>query len=775
MDMDRMPRATTVVASGRLWSRAGGLTVRTTGNGSRGGVVGGRRRTVVGWIAVLAVLLGLGLPSSGAAAASVTRGGAVRGTGSAAAWAGTAGVGTAGVGTAGMGTAGVGSAYGMVRLPSGERLLRGGDQEWSLLDRSLTGAQVLRVGARMFVLPRSVQPLLGTVLDPNLFDVNAIAAHRDGLPVTVRFAPGHEQAGVPGVVITARSGATATGRITAGSSAALGRYLRIRTAAELFAGIVRVERADAARSATSGRYPMHTLTVSVTGADGRPLASAMAGVVCVDDPNRFVTVAPVRNGRLKVSVPTGIYAVFTQSDVTPTDVRVALSPEFTVAGDRRIGLDLRRATTHLRSHTAEPTTITSRVTLLRRTYEMTLDGQTMHLLFDLGAIDDGAFDVAFTPTPKPRFGTQDLYQFVDAHALGGMAAGRFALLFGHAGDVPTHDIVQVADDSNLATFHTSLYGPTAMTSGRFSRGAMPAGGGWGYTELIGGPMRLRERATAAPGVDVGASYFQDVNADAEIRGDFEDFDGVLSPGAVLTSRLGRAPLHGGFYAPADLGVCVNCTDGTSVNLFVRSGDDADGHGSMGDSTLVPDQTWQVSADGREIASGSGPAMTGADLPVGARTLAVDMTLDRAVAPFDSSTHIATRWTLPLRTSRPAPAGIDCPLSGTCRTLPFLTARYAVPTDLYGVVAAGQRGIVVTLGRLGGGASPVARSIDLRIDYGPGSTRVPLTALGGGRYAATLTVPAAGGGRVAASLQFSAATSDGATLSERIDKAFLLAP
>lgn len=62
--------------------------------------------------------------------------------------------------------AGVGTAYTLVTLPTGERLLRRGEQEWSQLDRSLTGAQILRLGSRTFVFPRSVQPVLGTVLAP---------------------------------------------------------------------------------------------------------------------------------------------------------------------------------------------------------------------------------------------------------------------------------------------------------------------------------------------------------------------------------------------------------------------------------------------------------------------------------------------------------------------------------------------------------------------------------------------------------------------------------
>lgn len=671
--------------------------------------------------------------------------------------------------------AGVGTAYTLVTLPTGERLLRRGEQEWSQLDRSLTGAQILRLGSRTFVFPRSVQPVLGTVLAPELFDVFAIATHPSGLPVTVTLAGGHEKAAVPGVEITSRSGTTAVGRITARSSAAMGSALQTRRAADLYAGILRIAPVEAARGATApARYPMHTLTVSVTGADGRPLTAAMAAVVCTEDPMRFTTIAQVRNGRVKVSVPSGTYAVFTQSEVTPTDVRIALSPEFTISGDRGIGLDLRRATTHLRTHTAEPTTITMRVTLLRRTYETEMDGQPMHLLFDLGAIDDGAFDVAVTPTPKPRFGSQDFYQFVDAYARGGMAAGRFAVLYGHSGAIPRHDIVQTADDSNLATIHTTLYGPRGMTSGRFGRSAMPAGGGWGYLEIVDGPMRLRERVTARPGVSAGADYIQDVNADAEIRGEYGESAAGLTPGSSRRTGFGGPPLHGGLYDPREIGVCVNCTDGDTANLFLRSGDDADGHGSMGDSVAEPDQFWRVAADGTELASGAGPAMTDVTLPAGARVLTADMTLDRAVAPFDSSTHIASHWTLPLATARPLPAGVACLLPGTCRILPFLTARYAVPTDLYGTVAAGKRRIVVTLERVGGGASPVAKSIDLRIDYGTGWTRVPLTPLGGGRYAATLAVPAAGGGRVAPSLQFSAATADGAALSERIDQAFLLA-
>ena len=448
--------------------------------------------------------------------------------------------------------AGVGTAYTLVTLPTGERLLRRGEQEWSQLDRSLTGAQILRLGSRTFVFPRSVQPVLGTVLAPELFDVFAIATHPSGLPVTVTLAGGHEKAAVPGVEITSRSGTTAVGRITARSSAAMGSALQTRRAADLYAGILRIAPVEAARGATApARYPMHTLTVSVTGADGRPLTAAMAAVVCTEDPMRFTTIAQVRNGRVKVSVPSGTYAVFTQSEVTPTDVRIALSPEFTISGDRGIDLDLRRATTHLRTHTAEPTTITMRVTLLRRTYETEMDGQPMHLLFDLGAIDDGAFDVAVTPTPKPRFGSQDFYQFVDAYARGGMAAGRFAVLYGHSGAIPRHDIVQTADDSNLATFNTTLYGPRGMTSGRFGRSAMPAGGGWGYLEIVDGPMRLRIALAKSKNLvtirvlqAIGPQYAQDYIAKF-------GFDPRLHP-AYLTMGLGAGaatPVQmGGAYA-----------------------------------------------------------------------------------------------------------------------------------------------------------------------------------------------------------------------------------
>lgn len=671
-----------------------------------------------------------------------------------------------------------------VTLPTGQRFLaRPGPEaqrSWELVDKKAgDDAQFLRVGERLVVVPDSVRALVGRVLDPELFDLEAIADRGGSTPVRVVLTPGSRATTVPGVEVRSRNGRNLTGVITARSAADLQRLLARARPAGLYSGIERITvaspPAEPRTKRPSGRsgaaYPMHTLTLKATGLDGKPLDGAELIVVCANDLDRFYSPVTLSGGTAKVSVPTGTYVVMSRQEFGDTDVRFAYSREFAVTGPTTSGIDFRRATTRFIAHTPTRASIQARIVSLDRVYPVG-DG---HAILSMGVVDDGEHQIRVTPTLTPRYGEQSINEYEWAYGPGGYAGGRYAFYFGHTDGIPAKDIVKVADDTNLATVRTSLYGSARIDAAVFGRTVRPthATAPWGFGEGAPAPTRFTEYVSAGTDVRSSAYYIADA-AGSEARGWIDAHSETMQGGRRYRLDAARGPLHGGFYPINRDTFCSSCTSGDRVTVMGYLGGDSEaGHVGAPDVVEPPTQTWEITADGRRLASGTGLMLGGdASLPAGAKTVGLHMHLDRTGAPFTTSTHIDTTWSAPRTATSPLADGVYCSLESRCRVLDFVSARYDLATDLQGTVRAGRHRMEIALTRPDGSPARGVTTARLRMDYGRGWVNVPVTKVAEGRYAATLTVPASLG---AANLDLTVATASGARLHERVTDGFRFRP
>ena len=90
-----------------------------------------------------------------------------------------------------------------VTLPSGDRIGLRNDGVVVVTPAGQASQQAghtVRLGASTYVFPEGVREVLGGVLDPELFNVTALAARRDGrTPVAVTYASASAPTAVPGV------------------------------------------------------------------------------------------------------------------------------------------------------------------------------------------------------------------------------------------------------------------------------------------------------------------------------------------------------------------------------------------------------------------------------------------------------------------------------------------------------------------------------------------------------------------------------------------------
>lgn len=221
-----------------------------------------------------------------------------------------------------------------------------------------------------YVVPDSAVPYLHSTLDPRLFDVSYLAraglgAGSAGIPVQITYTSATQTASVPGLHVTRRSGATATGTIATTQAAGLGSLLasqwraaRSGVAAGQLPGIKDITLAPSAgapalpasplsaASTTSQALPFYTLTLNFTDLNGNP-GTFIGLAQDVGDADLY-TSAVSGSGSESLSVPKGTYslefAVLTPDPSgTGFDTALVVKPQVSVDSDATVSLDARTA------------------------------------------------------------------------------------------------------------------------------------------------------------------------------------------------------------------------------------------------------------------------------------------------------------------------------------------------------------------------------------------------------------------------------------------------
>ncbi|MEI2775484.1 MAG: hypothetical protein V9G19_05815 [Tetrasphaera sp.] len=641
------------------------------------------------------------------------------------------------------------------------------------------GAATAQVGGRAYVFPRSLRPVIGTVFDPELFDVTALADRPGGrTAVTIDYASATGPTAVPGVEVTSRSGTRGSGVITPASARALRRQLSTRSAQDLFTGVARVA-GPVAGAANAQRWPMHTVTIEATGVDGRPLNDIVIALA-VDDPAKGGAIAFIVNGRTKLSLPAGRYTLLgSQLNTTTGMSSLAMTPDFAVTGPTTTRIDIRSATTPVTFGVAAPVEYVRSATSLLR---LVGTGEQRSGA-SLGTAGDGQTRVLVTPTRKPALGEILLQNNTLAYARSGAADGRYALNEVRSGAIPATPLTVTTPRSSLSTVASVIHGPAGGLTSLYERAVLPYHlGGWFFGEPVDTPGRITEYLST--GTDVRAKAFLTSHFDAatgEESGVVESEWRPLPHPTSYTEEWLRAPLSSfifstpNVFAP-DKPVCFACVFGDKLMLNIFRGDSYPWHIVYADRPGGrPDVTWRLTADGRNVATGEdylasfdGPFT----LPANTRVLGATI-VSRRGAPFTTSTKLTSTWSQPLRSAAALPAGWECPLDGACRVVPLVTLGYRLPVDLTGHVSAGSRTLRLEVAQVGRRVPTGIASVTAEVDYGSGWLSVPVRDTGSGSYAATLTVPTKATGRTAANLRVTVRGSDGSRFTETTENAFLI--
>jgi hypothetical protein len=312
-----------------------------------------------------------------------------------------------------------------VMLPTGDlvrlRTAPDGRQTAAVLPRDRHGlAGSFRTEQRngdVFVYPAVTQPYLGRLLDPAMFNVSQLAragysTATSRIPVRLTWAGAGSQHAVPGVTVTRSQGAVSDGYLSWASAGAFGRALAAQVRADaaahwpigtgMFAGLTGLRFAGpGVAQPVQPHFPMFTLRILVTGADGQPAAFGSLIVVNTDDVRKYNGFPFIENGEARISVPAGHYSFGVQTFDFVGDtalLRTVLISDYQLTRAQTLTVDMRTATVAPTVQTPRPGVIDDGDLAWARS---DANGLTFTTLFQTA----GGVESLFAPSTPVRFGT----------------------------------------------------------------------------------------------------------------------------------------------------------------------------------------------------------------------------------------------------------------------------------------------------------------------------------------------------------------------------------
>lgn len=698
----------------------------------------------------------------------------------------------------------------VVGLLSGERVLIGPGEG---LQRQLTPMpppgtsiatpmRVLRLPGHTYAVPTALAPVVGNILDLSLFDLDQLARHPDRpLGVRLTFRPHAKTATVPGVVITARNGRTATGVVTPRSSLQLHRALRSTSSRALFRNLSRLTTLPVlgARPSNVGpqpsqgirrRFPMRTLTLRVRNASGGPFDwgwnNAFGGIVNVDNAKRFSgTLSFNLHGVAKVSVPDGHYyidiSVYDANE--PGVTREVIRNTVTVRADRTVILDAAKATVQITGTADQPT--------VGRMWGMAYGRTDAPRKGGAGGLLIGSPDypVFVTPFKASNFGTALLgafAQLVPSVNSEAWSYDLFEFLGDHIGPSP---IVLTGDRSQLETVHDRLYSPIAGTQGSFARTL-----GNTDTVIMSVPLLVRtpgehtSYVSTSPGVQFGGGYLAPHNSSGpwppQQLGQLRD----AVPGATSSVDWGKGPTHISWpeYDIGPFTECAACASAAgNLTLFSFPYGDSDPSHVGWPYPLDTNQggNWTATNGGVLLAQGLGsPSIWGGFTTVFGSNIAIDATTYGAIVGSATPSVVTSHWEVPVSTiSQAAPAHWWCwpfPFGGGgCTVIPFIRVDYDLPLSWDNSAPSGPFAGKIRISQIDRTQPVTGLSCSIAASYDGGTSwsTAPTVSDGTTTCDFTLQLPPATGAPHDVALRVSASDAAGRVVTETITAAFTVAP
>jgi hypothetical protein len=691
----------------------------------------------------------------------------------------------------------------------------------------------LDLAGQRYVVPMEALPYLGRGLDPDLFDVDALAREAgDELRVTVTYTGGIPS--LPGVTITKDAGGVAQGYLTAASAEVFGAALArqfdedhanasygtdglfgngvtIGLAGNGLSGLLAggLSRSGVVRPA----YEMHTLTVDGTNLAGKPDTGDFVVLVNVNDPLAFSGpdewINDFYHGTTKFSVPAGTYwaiglfgeygvlgitlpgsaGVSAAAAAVPPvrAVRAVVLPQVTVTGNATVKMAERSADSEFAVSTPRPAQL--EVPTLAFNRVAANHSETSIVISPVGAI-------YVNPTTRaPGDGT--LSETAQAQLVSPASATspyQYDVWFqGPAGVIPRQDFT--ASPASLATVHENLYSDTPAT-GSFNEANLLFGFSSEIVNFMTVPGQETMYLTAsAGGVPIvwNGHYFQ-ARVPFTIAGHQRLFpvggqDGmdVYRPGQVAVEGWNEYPLHVAqranlVGAGGSTNLAASRAGNTLTFAYWPFADDTPGHaGSAGappGSGITTSGTYQIQQDGKTISGGqTGVGLFFQQVTLSPKPSVIKLTVNTAQTggPFTESTADSTTWAWQsaYAPKHLLPPGFACGNgSQDCVSQPLLTLNYGVAGEaLNGTTQPGPQQVTINAGHLQLAANPKITGVTAQVSFNDGRTWTTAQVTGtGGAYSADFTAPASS----YVTLRVQAADAAGGTMQETITRAYATA-
>ncbi|MEV6606711.1 hypothetical protein [Kutzneria sp. NPDC051319] len=491
-----------------------------------------------------------------------------------------------------------------------------------------------------------------------------------------------------------------------------------------------------APQAAQPNYPMHTLALTVLGADGKPAAANLV-LINLDSERQYGDFPSTADGELRISVPNGHYGLTAyvpgMAGDKLTDLRVLNRGDIVVAGDQAITLDARAATAPVSVQTPRPADLTDLAVHTMWTDAKKASAENSFLAPNV--------PVLLEPAPAPAIGQR--LTFLTAHLdspAGQADPYTYDVVFREAGAIPA-DQHQVVAADQLQTVHANYFG--SLHAG-FARELWSVGLDLPATAIhpITTPLRRTEYVGGASDLIAKDYLFTDATKQTGVV-----YDGprLVKPGATRTADWLREPLAPGLVQPTDAITdqstpaaagwgwgCAACRTGDTLGIGVLPAADSDpGHALSLDDKDITSAHLVLSGNGKVYADVRSTDTGRVTLP--AASAVYHLTLDATMHPqwLAHSTTSHTEWTFASGRSdtRTVPANWGCESIGDvaqCSALPLLDVRYAKE----------DKGATISFAHAPGGSTSPITKAGAEISYdGKNWLPAPLVSLGNGKYRA----------------------------------------
>ncbi|HEV2373796.1 MAG TPA: hypothetical protein VGS19_16695 [Streptosporangiaceae bacterium] len=669
----------------------------------------------------------------------------------------------------------------------------------------------LQAGGSTSLVPEAALPYLGHGLDPSLFNLSTLQRVERGgrLPVALSY---HETLHAPpGVTVTHRGAATATGYLTASSAALFGNALARQMLADhtrasygtdgLFADglTLSVPGAALAPALVQHRFPMHTLTVHGTDLAGHPDTGDQVFVFDVSDPAAFTgpgSISDFYHGVAKYSVPSGTYWAV-GSFYTPTQLRLDILPQFTVRGGTSITLTAAAATSELTIVTPRPAV----------TFGMGIDlaRYNNHAGANLDWVGSGSTMWVSPVSKAPTVGmlnSATSAQLTSPAGQHGLPYTYWLTFPAPPGTVPSQHFTVGPGD--LATVHDRFFSDAKTTGGWLAEGGTVSQietiGFGGFFLPLPLPGRDVQYVSASPAMLWQTQYY---TGGGVVTGGQSSAFQLYKAGESMNEVWNAYPLHpapnvsnvslGGPFFNTPLSA-ARAADNLVLDITPFS-DSTFGHygtgytGNSGGGTGHTAGQYAIYDNGHRIAQGNAVAAARGNpalylqVPLSAKPSQVKVVVTASHqgpgVNLSSASEDVWTWLSKPDPQATVPVPWDCGGSSVhhhvvidrhCVVQDMLVPDYAVSGLLPdGSHGAGPQSLSLSIGHLQEAAPSRITHAQVQVSYDNGTTwqSATLTRTGPGQFTAAYTAPASS----LVSLRVTARDAQGATITETIDSAY----